>query len=901
MRRVVALLSLCALSAGCSKGRGQLHRGPPPMVPVVAPDPHTPEARARRLVEQLRDRKFAAVREAFDPTMTATITEAALGAAWDGIVQRAGRIERIESVVVDPEKDGFRVARVKNEHSLHGLEVRVVFDRASRVSGLWFEPRPPPWAPPAYVSPTAITDRPVDVAGLPGTLTLPKSRAGKARAVLLVHGSGPNDRDETLGGRKPFRDLAEGLATKGLVVLRWDKRSKAAPETLKGAFDQDAEVTADARGGRPPEPHTRGRSEADLPGRSQPGRAHGPADREKGAADRGPRAARGRHASVRGAARRPAPLPPGARRARRRPARGAPRGHPQGVRDRARQEGRPGGARHDRRQQGAASVLAGSARLRSDGAGEGAHPPDAGDAGGARLPGHQGRLRRLDQGADPTGRRLPLPPAARSPLRDRRIALDPDDYKWSGHVAGRSWRTSPPSCWVPSRRERRAGGRAGGPRRGPRRAAPEAHLAQVRVDAPDDPRRRGLAAAPLPQGAAPPARARRDRGGGRVLRGLRAGRDPRRAVRREGREPRPRDRPPARQGRAGRPPEERPEDGSAAARRGVRARRQDARRGDRLPAPERGRALLRRARRGRSRAHSARRARRAVRYALGAGRRARSHARPAGRGREPRRSGDRSVRGADAEEPFDGEVLHAQDEQGGGGPRAGVLVALGARAGRARRAGRLRARPRGAQGGREGAAAGHLRGCALGARRAARGRQRPRRRDGGHPHDPLVRDATTWIPAPAAAGGAVAAGRARAHPLPRGGRVRVPPRGGAAARAGGRSVRLRAVAHGGRVERAASAAGRPRSPLGRAARVARRSSRRRAGSAVRDLRRRARRVRPGLRQGCVPRTRRRVPRVHLARPRGLRVRAPQQGQGSEEPGAREGRPRGVPGRALAER
>ncbi|MBL8718843.1 MAG: alpha/beta fold hydrolase [Myxococcales bacterium] len=247
MRRVVALLSMCALSAGCSKGRGQLHRGPPPMVPVVAPDPHTPEARARRLVEQLRDRKFAAVREAFDPTMTATITEAALGATWDGIVNRAGRIERIESVVVDAEKDGFRVARVKNEHSLHGLEVRVVFDRASRVSGLWFEPRPPPWAPPAYVSPTAITDRPVDVAGLPGTLTLPKSRAGKARAVLLVHGSGPNDRDETLGGRKPFRDLAEGLATKGLLVLRWDKRSKAAPETLKGAFDQDAEVTADAR------------------------------------------------------------------------------------------------------------------------------------------------------------------------------------------------------------------------------------------------------------------------------------------------------------------------------------------------------------------------------------------------------------------------------------------------------------------------------------------------------------------------------------------------------------------------------------------------------------------------------------------------------------------------------
>ncbi len=81
--------------------------------------------------------------------------------------------------------------------------------------------------------------------------------------------------------------------------------------------------------------------------------------------------------------------------------------------------------------------------------------------------------------------------------------------------------------------------------------------------------------------------------------------------------------------------------------------------------------------------------------------------------------------------------------------------------GRARRAGRLRARGLEARkAGEKGPPPGHLRGCALGARRAARGRQRPRRRDGGHPHDPLVRDATTWIPAPAAAGGAVAAGRA---------------------------------------------------------------------------------------------------------------------------------------------
>jgi dipeptidyl aminopeptidase/acylaminoacyl peptidase len=41
-----------------------------------------------------------------------------------------------------------------------------------------------------------------------------------------VHGSGPNDRDETIGPNKPFRDLAWGLASQGIAVLRYDKRTR---------------------------------------------------------------------------------------------------------------------------------------------------------------------------------------------------------------------------------------------------------------------------------------------------------------------------------------------------------------------------------------------------------------------------------------------------------------------------------------------------------------------------------------------------------------------------------------------------------------------------------------------------------------------------------------------------
>ena len=58
---------------------------------------------------------------------------------------------------------------------------------------------------------------------LPGTLTIPKGK-GPFPAVVLIQGSGPNDRDETVGANHPFADLAGGLSSRGIIALRYDKR-----------------------------------------------------------------------------------------------------------------------------------------------------------------------------------------------------------------------------------------------------------------------------------------------------------------------------------------------------------------------------------------------------------------------------------------------------------------------------------------------------------------------------------------------------------------------------------------------------------------------------------------------------------------------------------------------------
>jgi uncharacterized protein len=59
---------------------------------------------------------------------------------------------------------------------------------------------------------------------LAGTLSKPANQTGPAPAVILVSGSGPTDRDETVAGIPIFGQLAHALADAGFLVLRYDKR-----------------------------------------------------------------------------------------------------------------------------------------------------------------------------------------------------------------------------------------------------------------------------------------------------------------------------------------------------------------------------------------------------------------------------------------------------------------------------------------------------------------------------------------------------------------------------------------------------------------------------------------------------------------------------------------------------
>ena len=139
----------------------------------------------------------------------------------------------------------------------YALRLLLAFDEDGRMNTIRMVPAPEPVEAPQVVFDGEVLEEREVVVGadgyrLPGTLTLPRAVVAAGRkvpCVVLVHGSGPNDRDETVGPNKPFRDLAWGLAKQGVAVIRYDKRTKVygadiVPEGKH--LDMDTETCDDA-------------------------------------------------------------------------------------------------------------------------------------------------------------------------------------------------------------------------------------------------------------------------------------------------------------------------------------------------------------------------------------------------------------------------------------------------------------------------------------------------------------------------------------------------------------------------------------------------------------------------------------------------------------------------------
>jgi dienelactone hydrolase len=176
---------------------------------------------------------FAGAAARYDTTMKTALPEPKLREAWQSLAGQAGPFKKRLQTRVQ-KVQGYDVVLVTCEFERAKLDAKIVFNSQGEVAGLFFLPSTAgvdSSMPPPYARTNAFREKDFTVGSgewqLPGTLTVPVNKSGPPfSAIVLVHGSGPNDRDETVGASKPFRDLAWGLATKGVAVLRYEKRTK---------------------------------------------------------------------------------------------------------------------------------------------------------------------------------------------------------------------------------------------------------------------------------------------------------------------------------------------------------------------------------------------------------------------------------------------------------------------------------------------------------------------------------------------------------------------------------------------------------------------------------------------------------------------------------------------------
>ena len=223
---------------------------------VAALDAQTQEQQAvdhaRRVLVLMREERFHEVVKEFNAQMVAALSTSQVRDVWASLRQQVGPFASILDERVTTPAAGVTAVTLGCQFEKTALNVIIAFDSENKIAGLRMVPRPSSTREPTSPQTSSRFKEELVTVGngewaLPGTLSLPTGRI--IAAVVLVHGSGPNDRDETIGPNKPFRDIAWGLADRGIAVLRYEKRTRQHGAKMAAAiksFTVREETTADA-------------------------------------------------------------------------------------------------------------------------------------------------------------------------------------------------------------------------------------------------------------------------------------------------------------------------------------------------------------------------------------------------------------------------------------------------------------------------------------------------------------------------------------------------------------------------------------------------------------------------------------------------------------------------------
>ena len=214
----------------------------------------TPIEAAQTFVNDLSQGRIDEASRKLDATMSASLPTEKLRGVWGDLLIQAGGFESFAAPQYS-KQGGFDVVLIPAIFNRRTMNLTMVVNGEMKIAGFRIEPGSPPnhggYVPPSYDQPEKYEIASVEFGDqmwvARGILTLPKVE-GRVPAVILVHGSGPHDEDQTIGPNKPFKDIAGGLSSRGVAVLRYPKRTHAYRLRLaaEGSISVREEVIDDA-------------------------------------------------------------------------------------------------------------------------------------------------------------------------------------------------------------------------------------------------------------------------------------------------------------------------------------------------------------------------------------------------------------------------------------------------------------------------------------------------------------------------------------------------------------------------------------------------------------------------------------------------------------------------------
>ena len=198
----------------------------------------------------LDQNKFTEAYGFIDESVKPKISEDNLKNLWANINTNLGKINSLEAVRSKIEGEYYAVT-IEGKFEKDDQNFVLVFNKAEKVVGILMPPKQNTTAykVPSYADTTLYKETSTYLV-TPGhqlatIITTPKN-IKNFPIVVLVHGSGPGDMDETVGPNKPFKDLALGLAAKGIATIRYVKRTLVYAHEFGKVFTVKEEVLDDA-------------------------------------------------------------------------------------------------------------------------------------------------------------------------------------------------------------------------------------------------------------------------------------------------------------------------------------------------------------------------------------------------------------------------------------------------------------------------------------------------------------------------------------------------------------------------------------------------------------------------------------------------------------------------------